>query len=69
MLFRSKRHLQDLIVFKGEVIALKEMRRHVNMYLKGLPKSATFRVKFNQIENYEDFIRLLQEYQQQLLAD
>ncbi|MDD4721359.1 MAG: tRNA dihydrouridine synthase DusB [Acidaminococcaceae bacterium] len=64
-----KRHLQDLIVFKGEVIALKEMRRHVNMYLKGLPKSATFRVKFNQIENYEDFIRLLQEYQQQLLAD
>jgi len=64
-----KRHLQELIVFKDEVIALKEMRRHVNMYIKGLPKSAAFRVKFNKIENHEDFIRLLQEYQQQLLAD
>lgn len=61
-----ERHLQALIDFKGETIALKEMRRHVNMYLKGLPKAAAFRAKFNHMENQKDFSRLLFEYQQQL---
>ena len=61
-----QRHLQALIDFKGETIALKEMRRHVNMYLKGLPKAAAFRAKFNQVENQKDFSRLLYEYQQEL---
>jgi len=62
-----QRHLQDLIKFKGETIALKEMRRHVNMYLKSLPKAAAFRAKFNKMETYEDFIYLLDEYRRQLL--
>jgi len=64
-----KRHLQDLIEFKGETIALKEMRRHVNMYLKSLPKAAAFRAKFNKMETYADFIYLLDEYRRQLLEE
>jgi len=64
-----QRHLQDLIEFKGEIIALKEMRRHVNMYLKSLPKAAAFRAKFNKMETYEDFAVLLAEYKQQLIAE
>ena len=39
------------------------------MYLKGLPKAAAFRVKFNKMETYKDFAVLLAEYKQQLIAE
>ena len=37
------RHLKMLIAFKGEVIAVKEMRRHAGAYLKGMPMAAEYR--------------------------
>ncbi len=56
------RHLQMLIEFKGPVVALKEMRQHVNAYVKGLPHAAGYRCRFNQMNTYEDFHNLLNEY-------
>ena len=56
------RHLEMLIAFKGEIVAVKEMRRHINSYIKGLPHAAEYRAKFNQIESEEDCKVMLREY-------
>ena len=56
------RHLEMLIAHKGERIAVKEMRRHINSYIKGLPHAAEYRAKFNQIESEEDCKAMLQEF-------
>ena len=42
-------HLQDLADLKGEYAAVREMRKHVGWYLKGVPGAASFRGKVNQI--------------------
>jgi len=43
------RHLQDLTDLKGEYAAVREMRKHVGWYLKGVHGAAAFRGKVNQI--------------------
>lgn len=62
------RHLEMLIAFKGEIVAVKEMRRHINAYIKGLPHAAEYRAKFNQIESEEDCKTMLQEYGAKIVA-
>ena len=42
-------HLQDLADLKGEAIAVREMRKHVGWYIKGLPGAAALRGQVNQI--------------------
>lgn len=53
-----------LIAFKGEHISVKEMRRHISAYLKGLPHAAEFRGRFHKVDTREDFQQLLAEYRQ-----
>lgn len=55
-------HLQMLIDYKGEYISVKEMRRHISAYLKGLPHAAEFRGRFHKIDTQKDFLQLLEEY-------
>lgn len=55
-------HLRMLIDFKGEYISVKEMRRHISAYLKGMPHAAEFRSRFHKMDTYEQFIELLEEY-------
>lgn len=43
------RHLGDLADFKGEYQAVREMRKHVGWYIKGIHGAAAFRGKVNQI--------------------
>lgn len=57
------RHLEMLIEYKSELFAVKEMRRHIGAYLKGMPKAAEYRGRFNQVETYKVFKDLLAEYQ------
>lgn len=57
-------HLRMLIDFKGEHISVKEMRRHISAYLKGLPHAAEFRGRFHKMDTYEQFMELLEEYRQ-----
>ena len=45
------RHFDDVCALKGEYIAVREMRKHVGWYLKGLPGAAAFRGKVNQIND------------------
>lgn len=56
-------HLQLLIDYKGELIAVKEMRRHISAYLKGQPHAAEFRGRFHKVDTQQQFLELLAEYQ------
>ena len=57
-------HLDMLIDFKGEHISVKEMRRHISAYLKGLPHAAEFSGRFYKVDTREEFRQLLAEYRQ-----
>lgn len=46
-----KEHLDLLIKDKGEQVAIKEFRKHLSAYSKGLPTASEFRSKINTIEN------------------
>ena len=58
----ATRHLQMLIDYKGEYISVKEMRRHISAYLKGLPHAAEFRARFHKVDTQSEFLTLLEEY-------
>lgn len=61
-LAQSAEHLDMLIDYKGENISVKEMRRHISAYLKGLPHAAEFRGRFHKVDTREQFMELLAEY-------
>ena len=42
-------HFQMMKSLKGEYAAVREMRKHVGWYIKGMPGSASFRGRVNQI--------------------
>ena len=45
------RHFDDVYAHKGEYTAVREMRKHVGWYLKGVPGAAAFRGRINQIND------------------
>lgn len=47
------RHLKDMCQLKGEYCAVREMRKHVGWYLKGVHGSAAFRGRINDIDDIE----------------
>lgn len=49
-------HFQLMQELKGEYAAVREMRKHVGWYIKGLPGSAALRGKINQINAAEELI-------------
>lgn len=49
-------HFQRLLAEKGEYAAVREMRKHVGWYLKGVHGSAAIRRKVNSITNAEQLI-------------
>ena len=55
------RHAGMLIECKGELMAMREMRKHVAWYTAGYPGSASLRRRVNEIEKYEDLERLMKE--------
>ncbi|MEN1760896.1 tRNA dihydrouridine synthase DusB [Anoxynatronum sibiricum] len=57
-----QRHLQMVTSYKGEWIAVKEMRKHAAWYTKGLPGSAAIRHQINRAETADDMLKLLSDY-------
>lgn len=47
------RHLKMLVEYKGEVVGVREMRKHLGWYIKGLPHSAEMRVLINSTSGLE----------------
>lgn len=56
-----KRHLVMLIDYKGEYTAVREMRKHISWYTKGLPNSANLRREINALESLEAITNKLEE--------
>lgn len=61
-LAQAAEHLEMLSAYKNEVVAVKEMRRHISAYLKGMPHAAEFRGRFHKVDTQEQFSELLAEY-------
>lgn len=57
-----KKHARMMIDFKGEEVAMREMRKHLAWYTAGYPGSSKLRGRINEIEKYEDIEKLLNEY-------
>jgi len=47
------RHAKLLMEYKGDYIGIREMRKHVAWYTKGMPGSAKVRAQVNQMENMQ----------------
>lgn len=56
------KHLNMLVDFKGEYIGIREMRKNIAWYTKGLKASSEFRVNVNKTESYEDLVNLIYDY-------
>jgi len=60
--------LDRLIGLKGESQAVKEMRKHMAWYLKGLPRAARYKDKIMEAVSREEMVSLLHEYVDHLEA-
>ncbi|WP_419742231.1 tRNA dihydrouridine synthase DusB [Paraclostridium dentum] len=56
------KHLKLAIDEHGEYVAVREMRKHIAWYLKGLRGSAKLRDEINKIESYEEVVNKLRDY-------
>ncbi|MCU9807965.1 tRNA dihydrouridine synthase DusB [Paraclostridium sp. AKS46] len=56
------KHLKLAIDEHGEYVAVREMRKHIAWYLKGLRGSARLRDEINKIESYEEVVNKLRDY-------
>ncbi len=56
------RHLQDMVVLLGECAGVREMRKHLCWYTKGLREGAGFRERVNQLSGVEEVRREIRDY-------
>lgn len=52
-------HMKLAIEEHGEYVAVREMRKHIGWYLKGMKNSARIRDKINKLEDSEEVIKTL----------
>lgn len=57
-----KKHYDLLSELKGEYIAVREMRKHISWYIKGLPLATQIRNQINILESKEEVLGLLHMY-------
>ncbi len=55
------RHGEMLTEFKGENVAMREMRKHVAWYTAGYPKSASLRNDINMVDSLTGLAELIEE--------
>ena len=60
------KHIEMTCNYKGDKIGLKEMRKHLPWYLKGLKESNKVRNQINKIDKKEEVIELLQVYRDKI---
>lgn len=60
------RHFKLLIDLKGEKVAVREMRKHIGWYIKGMSKAADMRRRINTINDKEEIIYELNKYLEKL---
>ena len=56
------KHATALAAFKGEKVAIREMRSHASAYIKGLPRASEYRERFHKLETLQEMIDLVNCY-------
>lgn len=56
------RHYEMMLQFKLEHIAVREMRKHIGWYIKGMPGASRFRTDINRIGNAHDALTLIRHF-------
>ena len=67
-IYTAMKHLKLAVEEHGEYVAVREMRKHIAWYLKGLRNSARVRDEINKIESYEEVVNKLESYMQDCLT-
>lgn len=62
------KHMNLAVAEHGEYVAVREMRKHIGWYLKGLENSAKYRDQINKITDYKEVIAMLEEYMEHSLT-
>ncbi len=52
-------HLELAIKFKGERVAVREMRKHISWYIKGMPGAAKIRILINQADTRAEMLEIM----------
>lgn len=63
------RHHELSIEHKGEAIGIREMRRHITGYLKGIKSSAEMRNRLNTINDSQKIFETLNEYKEFVIKE
>ena len=58
------KHINLAVKEDGEYVAIREMRKHIGWYLKGMKHSAKFRDEINRMESVEEVINTLLKYKE-----
>ncbi len=56
------KHIELAVEQKGEIVAIKEMRKHIAAYIKNMKEASKFRDAVNKIETKKELITCLTEY-------
>lgn len=56
------KHIELEVEEKGEKVGVKELRKHISWYIKGLKDASKFRVEINKIETVAELEKALKEY-------
>ncbi|MBN1825611.1 MAG: tRNA dihydrouridine synthase DusB [Candidatus Eisenbacteria bacterium] len=62
LLRTCREHLRLIVEDRGTRIGVREFRRHLARYVRGLPGSAAFRNRVNRIEEREEVERALEDF-------
>ena len=57
-----KKHFNLELEEKGEYIGIREFRKHISYYTKGMPNSSDFRNKYNLLDNKDEILNFLDKY-------
>ena len=58
----AEKHMDMLADYKGEVIGIREMRKHIAWYTKNMPNSSEFRCEINKIEDKDLLMKIVEKY-------
>lgn len=56
------KHIKLAVEEKGEIVAVKEMRKHIAGYIKNMREASKYRDLINKIDNKDELIACLTEY-------
>lgn len=56
------KHIEWKVEEKGELVGIKELRKHISAYIKNMPDATTMRNKINKIEAKKELEDCLKEY-------